>query len=128
MASNKQLTVFVIATLALVLVLVSNETKALEPIVDVGPSPLSADGRHVAVHLPGIFDLKVDTRGEPGSHAGARISQNVLSGLVQIFIDRARSANGTMNGPIEVKLFGMDVYKNGDQPISTPDSSKLQAL
>lgn len=117
---NKQLTL-----LALVAVVshLCTQVAAFSPIVNTGVSELSPEGRHVAVDIPGIFKMALDTRGPQGSRSGARLTETVLSGLVNILIDRERDPTSTrpnaMRGPIQVKVMGMTMYDNGAQPLST---------
>lgn len=87
----------------------AQQVRAFEPIVDTGVSPLSPDGKHVAVHLPGILNLEVDTR---GPQKGAKIVESVLMGLVKVNIDRVRDASGDLKGPIKVSVAGVTVYDN----------------
>lgn len=118
MFNKQQKSIIALATLAVVLATAIDQAVALEPMVETGVSQLSPDGKHVAVHLPAVFDLKLDTRGPRGQ--GFRLQQNVLSGMVSLNIDRARdSSTGKMYGPIQVKVFGMTMYDNEAPPISS---------
>lgn len=81
---------------------------SLDPVVDTGASPLG--GRKVNVHVPGVFDLKLDTR---ANNQGLRMSQTVLGGLVSIFVDRTRNpTTNALTGPISVKVSGITMYQN----------------
>lgn len=104
----------VIFALVLAFAVLTRQVRALEPIVDTGVSPLSPDGKHVAVHLPGILSLEIDTR---GPLKGARIAESVLMGLVKVDLDRARDASGVMKGPIKVSVAGVTVYDNKAAPV-----------
>ena len=107
------------ASLAVVaLALTARQSAAIDPIVDTGVSELAPDGRHVAVHVPGIFNMVMDTRGPPGSHKGVRMNMSVLAGMVRVFVDRALGPSGSMIGPIEVKVSGLTMYHNGAEAIS----------
>lgn len=106
-------------TLALVSLVAASlnlkQVAALEPLVDTGISRVSPEGRHVAVHVPGFFNMELDTR---GVGKGLRMSQTVMSGLVNIFIDRERQ-NGKLTGPIRVKVGGITMYSNGEQELTS---------
>lgn len=119
MALNKQLVACSLTAAVLCLAYLSSSARALDPMIDTGVSALSPDGKHVSVHVPAFFDLRIDTRGPAGSRAGLRMSQSVLSGLVRIFVDRARDTNGVMQGPIDVKVFGQTIYSNQAPPLSS---------
>lgn len=106
----------VMLAIILAFAIIAQQARALDPIVDTGVSPLSPDGRHVAVHLPGILSLVIDTR---GPLKGAKIEQSVMLGLVRVNIDRARDAKGVMQGPIKVSVAGMTVYDNKAAPIAS---------
>lgn len=96
--------------LAIALVVFSNQfgqTEALDPLIETGVSAISPDGKHIAVNLPGVFNLALDTR---GSHNGVRITESVLSGLIKLDIDRQRNAEGKMEGPIKVTVGGLTMY------------------
>lgn len=81
-----------------------------DPVVDTGVSDLG--GRRVYVHVPGVFDLKLDTRADRN---GLRMTQSVLSGLVNIYMDRTRDpVSQRLQGPISVKVGGLTVYQNQD--------------
>lgn len=100
----------IIFCITFALAVMAQQVRAFEPIVDTGVSPLSPDGRHVAVNLPGILSLTVDTR---GNHNGARIDQSVMLGLVKVNLDRTRGPDGKLHGPIRVSVAGVPVYDNG---------------
>lgn len=124
---NQKIVILSLATIAIALAALSSQVEALEPIVDVGQSSLAADAKHVYVSLPGIYNLRVDSRGR---HKGARITQSVLSGMVNIFIDRERQSDGTMRGPIQVKVFGQTMFDNHADTLSssTDTSTTLPSL
>lgn len=114
--SKRQGAIVGLAALALVAALAVEQAAALEPLVDTRESDLSPNGRHVSVHVPAVFDLKLDTRGPHGE--GFRLRQNVLSGLVSLNIDRARNSEGRLYGPIQVRVMGVTMYDNKAKPIS----------
>lgn len=98
------------------------EAALFDPLVETGVSKVAPEGRHVAVHVPGFFNMALDTRG-PGQ--GVRISQSVMSGLVNIFIDREKIGD-SFRGPIKVKVGGLTMYNNGESALSS--DSGLAAL
>ena len=104
-----------LASIAFALALTIDQASAFEPVVETGVSELSANGRHVSVHVPAITDLKYDSR---GPREGFRLRLNILAGLVKVYIDRARDPlqPGRMYGPIQVKVLGMTAYDNGAGP------------
>lgn len=86
----------------------SRFSSLFDPMVSTGESELG--GRKINVRVPGVFDLKLDTR---PNNTGMRMSQTVLGGLVQIYVDRTRDLNTMMNsGPIQVKVGGLTMYAN----------------
>lgn len=105
----KQQVIVVVAVVAVVAALCSEPAEALEPMVDTGVSKLSPEGRHVSVNVPAFFNMALDTR---GPKKGFRLTESIMSGLVKLFIDRERTADGKMKGPIKVDVGGMTVYNN----------------
>lgn len=98
----------VVMALFIILALVPTHTDAWR-MVETSKSSLFPEGQHVGVNVPGIFNMKLDTR---GSHNGIKMDQSVMAGLVKINMDRKRDANGQLQGPIKVKVGGITMYDN----------------
>lgn len=106
MALNKMF-VFSASSMVLALIAVS---AAMDPMVETGTSEIAPEGRHVGVNVPPFYWLKLDTRG-PGR--GVRMNESIMSGLVQVNLDRTRDPQtGKTSGPIQVKVGGITVYDN----------------
>lgn len=71
------------------------------PLVDIGPSRVSDQGRHIGVNVPFIYSLDMDTRGQPGQ---SRLTSNTMMGLVRVDRDRVRGPDGKLTGPVQVCL------------------------
>lgn len=104
----------IFASLAVVMVAICSiekQTRAMDvpKLVETGASKRFSGGNHVAVNLPSIFNMDLDTR---PNHTGVRLDLNVLKGLVHVFLDRQRSASGKNSGPVKVELEGMPVFEN----------------
>lgn len=102
-----------IALVAVSLAMTADRADALFRMVETGVSELSPDGRHVAVNIPGIFNMVLDTRGKDDQNRsmGARMSQSVMLGLVRLELDRERNGDN-MRGPISVSIGGFPIYEN----------------
>lgn len=99
----------ILATMALISVQVGQVSGNL---VETAESTVFPGGRHVAVHIPGVYSLDLDTRA--GQHNGVRMSQSVLGGFVRVNMDRSRGANNQMQGPLQVSVGGMTMYNNNE--------------
>ena len=123
MAQQNTKVIIVLSTMAIALAVFSGQFKqadAFEPLVDTGVSALSPDGRHVGVHVPGFFNMVMDTR---GPNKGIRMDQSVMGGLVRISMDRERGSDNKLRGPIKVSVAGMTMYDNGESPLTDSSSS-----
>lgn len=112
-------TLSVIVSIALfsdMVIVHSSAASLFDPLVETGVSEVSPDGKHVGVNVPGIYNLKLDTR---GPLKGVRMNQSVLSGFVKVFIDRERAQNGQMRGPIRVSVGGVTMYNNNEPELSS---------
>lgn len=83
----------------------------LPKLVETNESKRFAGGSHVGVDLPLIFKMNLDTR---ANHSGVLMNLNILKGLVHVFVDRARDADGKNKGPIKVDIEGMTIYDNDE--------------
>lgn len=114
--SNRS-TVIGLTSMALVLMVLSistKETAAFFNMVETGVSEIAPEGRHVAVNIPAIFSMTLDTRGVNAQNQsmGARMSQRVLLGLVGVELDVKRGDDNRMHGPVKVTVAGLPVYNN----------------
>lgn len=73
---------------------------------------------NVQVGIPFIFGMNLDrTRNDKDTRSGGGnqgtsntgLDLGVLGGLVRVFVDRSRHANGTRSGPVSVSIFGIPV-------------------
>lgn len=111
---NKQFLIGLVslALVAVTIAITAGQAEAFFRMVETGVSELSPEGRHVAVNVPGIFNMVLDTRGrdEQNRSMGARMTQSVLLGLVRVNLDRERQGD-QMTGPISVSVAGLPVYE-----------------
>lgn len=110
---NKTTLVGFAAVLVVLALAVERQNAQILPEVDVGPSRLGANGRHVSVQLPAIMNMNLDTRGE---HRGAKLDLSVLLKMVQVNLDVTRNTEGRLAGPVSVKVFGIPVYRSSQVP------------
>lgn len=109
--SSRDQTKIILLIVGVLLVISSSRVNGLEipRLVETGSSKLYPGGTHVAVNVPLIFSMDMDTRPK---HSGVKMDLNVLKGLVHVAMDRQADASGNNSGPIKVSIEGMTVYDN----------------
>lgn len=73
------------------------------------------DNRYIGMHIPLLLDLKWEHR---GGLTNFWFNLNMMSGLFGVEYNKAPGADGNNYGPVKISILWMELYNNGQAPIS----------